>query len=256
MYIGWDRKAVDAAANRHAREEAAQREEQAEQEAERAAEHKKYLADMKKKTTKGHMSPSPIGRYTIDCQAIENNWPGEAENMTLSIQPTQTSGVFQVHFDFGILKGMMMISSDESALAPFSADNEDDEDDDDSEGDTNDDPHERPATGSKRKATTTKGRGPSKTTKKDAGRKSTKYFLRMKSRETGEGQINPVAENGTITFKGSDFASFTGQADEMNCVGQGVVFTGRKVSDVPRKSHEQWKDYSWAAYEHARISRW
>ncbi|OJI88901.1 hypothetical protein ASPTUDRAFT_60699 [Aspergillus tubingensis CBS 134.48] len=77
----------------------------------------------------------------------------------------------------------------------------------------------------------------------------------LRCRETGEGQIFFKPEYGTIKFRDEKFAAFTAEA-VFPCVGSGITFTARKVSDDPCPSGEKWEDYSEEAYEYARVSRW
>lgn len=237
IYAGWDYYAVHAAADGHAAKETADADEEADmREEERDAEHKAYLAESKKR----RLAPSPVGQYMVDCTAIEKGWDN-TDNLTMSIRESGIPNVYQADFDFGILEGVMMLSSVKSALAYFLDD------------DASDDEGGPPATGSKRKAT---GRGgPVLKVAKTTGGPPTKFFLVLKCRETGEGVINPTPEKGEMTFKGADMASLTGTAT-LDCVGSDVPFSARKISSSPGSSRDRWENYSWAAYEGARVSRW
>lgn len=277
IYLGWDRDAVEQAAKNHAGREAKESQAKADsREAERTARHDKYLADAKKPKF-GPRGPSPIGRYMIDCEEIEGNWPDLAGDMTLAIGITTKPGIYQASFDFGVITGFILLSANEDDLDDFCAEQEkhrdyygtdssgdddeeeDDEDDDDNEADEIEDEEEAAITvpGSKRKAvaaarTTTRGR-PAKKAKAAGNPK--KFFLRLKHRDTGTGEIHSTAEKGTINFGPPNLSSFTGQAD-MAGIGQGVVFTARKVSAMPPKLSDSWENYSQAAYERARVRRW
>ncbi|KAK3385400.1 hypothetical protein B0H63DRAFT_182370 [Podospora didyma] len=85
------------------------------------------------------------------------------------------------------------------------------------------------------------------------------YFVRMKCRDTGTGEIHSTAEKGTIKFKkGSgkaSFASFVGEVD-MPGIGSRVGFTAHKVSDAPGVGGDSWDEYSAQASEQARVGRW
>lgn len=151
----------------------------------------------------------------------------------------------------------MTISADNNALEQYCAqldqedDTEDDEDEDEDEGEM-----ELTKT-TKRKAKDLQGRNrPSEKPKAKAkAAVLLKYWLKLKCRETGEGQIYPTAEDGTISFTHENLASFQGEAC-LPCVGQKVLFTARKVSDTPVDADDSWADYSESAYEYAQVSRW
>lgn len=187
----------------------------------------------------------------VDCPKIESNWPDKATEMTLAIATTSIPGLYQANFDFGILEGVMMISADESLLGMFS--------DSDNHNYGEDNLNDDLPTGSKRKAGKSGGRAPkaAKTAAaniKSSTTKPTTFFLRSRSRETGEGEIDPTSSKGTLAFK-PNYAVINGTAD-LQCVGSNVPFTARKVSRVLLKSQEGWEDFSWAVYEHERVSRW
>ena len=262
VYLSWDRDAVEQAAKHHAAREAQASQARADaREAERAARHEKYLADAKKPES-GPRGPSPIGQYMVDCEEIEGGWPDLADDMTLDIGITSEPGIYQASFDFGVIQGVMYLSADEGDLDAFCAEQEelyydDDEengyDTDSSEDEDNEEEEPvTPASGSKRKAAA--GKQPATKKAKTAGNPRT-FFLRLKCSETGEGEIFSTPEKGTIKFDSSKLSSFTGRAD-MPCVGQGVVFTARKISAVPPTLGDSWEAYSEAAYERARVGRW
>jgi hypothetical protein len=265
--MGWDSVAVSKAAKGHAAKEA--KELQAadeERENEREEMHRDYLNTLKrKKGPKGPKTYSPVGSYIIDCKEIEEQWPDKAEDLGLDISQTEEPGVFEASFDFGVLEGAMIISAEKNTLEQYCSqldseaesdwdeDEENDEDEDEDEDDIEND--RKPTTGSKRKAEAPRGRGrPPKKSKAGAAQPRT-YLLRLKCRETGEGQIFSTAGKGTIIFKDEKFASFIGKAD-LPCVGQGVPFTARKISDAPAGAGNSWADYSESAYEYARVRRW
>ena len=244
IYVGWDQRSVAAAAKHHdMRETGKQVEESRARDKERSDKHTKYLARSKNRAA------SLVGTYMIDCEAIGRDWPDRADDMTLSIKTTRIPGVYQAHCDFGVLEGVMMLSAEVAALAPYY-------DDAYASAEDDDDDHHGSATGSKRKSSNNSNRNgapPPKAAKK-AGNPTT-YFLRMRSRETGEGVIDFIPEKGTITFDKADYSTFTGKVG-MPCVGKDVPFRGRKISSTASKSSEKWEDFSEAAYEYARVARW
>ena len=269
IYLGWNEHTVKKAAKNHATKEArADRAKADAREEERASKHELYLTNAQKPKF-GPSATSPIGQYIVDCEEIERNWDELTDNMTLDIRATPTAGIYQVNFNFGIIEGVMMLSSDEGILDEFCAQQEDDDDfdsddededeDEDEDGSQDESADEKAAVGSKRKAAVTKGKAisgrSSKKAKAAGAGKPRKYFLRLRSRDTGTGEINPMAEEGTIKFNGPNLSSFTGEAS-LSGIGQRVVFTARKISAVPPSSWDSWGNYSEAAYERARVGRW
>jgi len=84
----------------------------------------------------------------------------------------------------------------------------------------------------------------------------TLYHVRLKSRDTGTGEISPDANDGIIKFDGrGGCLSFKGEVS-VDGIGDGVEFKGRKVADTAKTSNETWSDYSWDAYERERAGRW
>ena len=198
----------------------------------------------------------------VDCEKIEGNWPDLAQDMTLTIRTTAVPGIYQATFDLGVIEGIMMLGPDETTLDEFCAqqDHEDGDEDDDTQDEGAD---EETAVGSKRTAAgqpiaaakPTRG-PPRKKAKPVAATRPRKYFVRLKSRDPGTGEIHPMAEKGTVKFNGPNLSSFTAEVD-MD-IGRGVTFTARKISSVatvPSEKCDPWASYSEAAYERARVGR-
>ncbi|KAL4796455.1 hypothetical protein BDV19DRAFT_388279 [Aspergillus venezuelensis] len=211
---------------------------------------------------------SESGSHIVDCGDIESEWPGSAEDMTLDFGSTEEPGIFQASFDFGVLRGVMLISADEDLLEGycdradydgrhvFSEGDDDDLDDEDESEDEDEKEHQRPQSGSKRKtpATPQHSRGrPKKATKTKSN--LLKYFLKSRSRETGEGQIFPDPEDGTPKIKDGNLTSFTGEAS-LPCAGSSVSLTARIISGDPSGWAEECGDYSNQAAEEACVSWW
>ncbi|KAH8590158.1 hypothetical protein B0O99DRAFT_521816 [Bisporella sp. PMI_857] len=272
IFMGWNSVAVGKAAKSHASQEA--KELQAagkEREDERAETHTDYLNTLKRK--KGPKTYSPVGSYIVDCEQIEQEWPDMADDLSLDIRQTKEPNVFEASFDFGVLEGAMIISAEKNALEQYcsqldhEAESDEDEDeecdwseeeDDDREEDEVEDKIEKgrkPTTGSKRRAKAPRGRGPPPKKSKTRAAQPHIYLLKLKCRETGEGMIQSTEESGTIKFKDKNLASFIGKAN-LPCVGQGIPFTARKISDAPAPPENSWADYSEKAYEDARVGRW
>jgi hypothetical protein len=270
IYLGWDQASVDKAAKNHAAKEARANKAKADmREAERASKHESYLSNARKRPG----PTSPVGQYIVDCEEIEGNWPDLAQGMELAIHATPTPDIYQASFDFGVIEGIMMLSSNESILDEFCAqqeheddsddagysDNEENEEEEDEEEESQDErADEETAVGSKRKAAGSSAEAanghPHKRAKAAGAVKARKYFVRLKSRDTGTGEIHSTAEKGSIKFNGPNLSSFTGEADM--AIGRGVSFTARKISAAPSETCDSWASYSEAAYERARVGRW
>ena len=213
VFMGWDAVAVGKAAKRHAAQEtkglhAAEKE----QEAERTEMHTAYLNTLKRK--KGPRTCSPVGSYIIDCRQIEGEWPDQANDLSLDIRQTKEPNVFEASFDFGILEGIMIISAEKTALQQYCSqlDREAQSDLDEDEGEEEDEhryQNRKPAAGSKRRAGASPSHGPPPKKSKATAAQSRTYLLKLKCRETGEGEIQPDSESGTIIFTDEKLVSFT-----------------------------------------------
>jgi hypothetical protein len=262
IYIGWDAAAVDKAAKGHAakdkkaKQAKAKEREKAQEKAQQARDklHTDYLKTLTrpKGKAKATKKVSPVGSYIVDSEAFEDYYgTGRTDELRLDIHKTDTPGVFQAEFDFGVLEGVMILCADEDTLNEYCMDS----DDDDEESEASDSDEEGYAVGSKRKAT--KPKAPKKKKSKPrAGKKdSRKYLLKLKCRETGEGEIHYEAEDGSIEFDDNNLASFEADAD-FPIVGSGISFTARKISDKPSPSERDWADYSERQHEIERVGRW
>lgn len=258
IFMGWDRAAVEKAANRYPVEEARRlQDEEDERENGRKKIHMDYLNSRSQQTE----DVTPVGTYIVDSEAIERGYPDMADDLSLDIHRTDTPGVFKADFDFGVLEGVMIICSEKFALGEYCADESDWNDYMDEEGseeETDDEDSvpvkENVKLGAKRNPPASKPMTRPK--KYKAGQdQPRKYLLKLKCREMGEGMIHFEASNGTINFEDKNFASFEGVADFPD-VGQGVFFFARKVSDLPCPSRNDWTDYSERQYEIERVKRW
>lgn len=269
IFLGWDAAAVENAASEHVASEphTSDDSEEVDPDAERDRErdnlHAGYLNALarRKSNTKAMNDDSPVGSYVVDSKYFKKNWGDDAEDLRLDIRKTDTPGVFQANFDFGVFEGIMMICLQKDTLeeycvevdlqAEFSEDEMYEEDYDSggaySEGRTL-------ASGSKRKAP---GTHVAKKPKKHQSGKtqSHKYFLKIRCRETGEGEIQDGTEDGTIEFDKKNMATFVG-ATVLPCYGRAFTFTGRKISDEPSTSEKDWARYSERRHEYEAARRW
>ncbi|KAI1327110.1 hypothetical protein F5Y16DRAFT_203440 [Xylariaceae sp. FL0255] len=254
VFLGWDAKAVKKAAERHAAEEAkAMKEANAKREQERNEEHARYLKTIKGKKGAASTKNSPVGSYMIDCPEIEGGWPDQ-DDLSMDIQATDEPGIFEASFDFGVVEGAMVLSTDKKSLEDYIAELEDD--DDDNEEDDEEDDYDSDDGSRKRKSgPVSRDRGrPPKKTKRSNSKTTLRFHLKFKCRETGEGQIFYEPEEGTITFENDIMAKFSGVAD-FPCVGK-ATFIGRKTAAVPAPGGSTWDQFSYSSYEYARVSRW
>ncbi|KAM7187076.1 hypothetical protein V8F20_011144 [Naviculisporaceae sp. PSN 640] len=285
IYVGWDKSAVEKAAKEHgAKQGEADMVKENKREAERAEKHKEYLDRLKLYGTED-CELDPTGRYMIDCEKIEGGWfDMGTENMTMLIRRGGGPGLYKATFDFGILKGMLVMGTDnveldqycaklDRGLADYPCDSGDDEEDDDEYGGTDDSEDDerddsenneasdddedeeedltKPKIGSKRKASPEND----KAHLSKRPKKTTDYFVRLRCRETGENQIYPDPEKGTLKFDRSNFSAFTLVLD-LPCVGKDVIIKGRQICGLVGPTRVKWTDYSHAAYEYASVSRW
>ncbi|KAH9893020.1 hypothetical protein F4778DRAFT_795041 [Xylariomycetidae sp. FL2044] len=266
IFLGMDLSAVEQAARDHVEKEAREREaKKRKREEDRASMHTKYIASIRR--PQGGIKPlvSPLGSYIVDCEAIEEKWPDRSDDLTLDISESGEQGIYQAAFDFGVLKGVMMISTEMAALDRYRTTHDDDEDRDDeapydAEGESQDEEeYEEPVQTSynaKRKAACLRA-PPSKKAKTAKGgeedeeeEESLTFQLQWRGQEKGDGEILSNAEEGEIEFADADFSSFTAKVN-LSVVGSGVTFTARKVGGYAAKV-DSWSYYSRAKYEHRR----
>lgn len=267
IYLGWDAVAVEKAALEHvASQSKAPRdfwdESDEDDERERARDklHTDYLNAIAqyKSQTKAVRDPSPIGSYVVDSQYLTKTWGSDADDLRLDIHKTDTPGVFQANFEFGVYEGIMMICTQKEVLEEhcleadrrtvFSEDEEDEEDYElESEGRTL-------ASGSKRKATGTQGNKKAKKHQSESTN-SLKYQLKMRCRETGEGEIQTDTEDGTLKFDDENLVHFVGEA-MIPCWGAHFSFTARKISNRPSASEKNWGYYSEKRHDYEAARRW
>ncbi|GFZ50732.1 hypothetical protein JCM24511_08490 [Saitozyma sp. JCM 24511] len=208
---------------------------------------------------------TPVGSYFVECEVIEEEGPDD-------------SRVYEAAFDFGIVEGAMVLSSDRGSLkshltrldkhcryedADELGEDEEEEDEEDEEDEEEELVEEGARPGKRKAASAAKPRDrpwkkakATKATKATSATSARKLFLACRGCETGEGQIHSTPSNWTMSFD-AKFASFSGTFDFAH-IGEDVPIKGRKVSDeVPRSQRfNSWNDYSESAYESARMGRW
>ncbi|KAI1263243.1 hypothetical protein F5Y18DRAFT_429333 [Xylariaceae sp. FL1019] len=249
VFLGWDRKAVANAAKDHVdKEKKEMKAANEELENERAEEHADYV-----KTLSRRKEYSPVGSYIIDCEEIETQWPDQARDMLLQVFETDTSGVFEAEFEFGVVEGAMILSTDLEALVGYMAGLEQDEESEDEEqvydeeDDEEDEGDER--MGNKRKAATTGSQSRRGRPAKKSKTTGLEFHVRARGRETCEGEIFFQSVAGSIEFENEKMVKFSGVIN-LPCVGEAVPFTGRKTTDEVHGEREcSWADFSEKEYE-------
>lgn len=202
-----------------------------------------------------------VGGYAVACEAISGEWPDKGEDFDLDIFESSTPGVYEGSFDFGILEGAMVLSSDETLLDKYVEKldtNEDDgysDEDEDGDDEDDDDEDEPTVTGKKRKVTKTPARGRTAKKVKKAPSPGLGFHILWRGRDTSEGEVHFKPGQGMIKFTNKHYTKFAGKVD-LPSVGKDVEFTGEKVTDRPNARGSSWNKYSEAEYERANTSRW
>ncbi|KAM7184583.1 hypothetical protein V8F20_012148 [Naviculisporaceae sp. PSN 640] len=71
----------------------------------------------------GNTECSPVGKYEITCEEVENQWPDAAMGMSMKISACKEApGIFEAVFQFGVYEGMMVIGSNETDLYKYCKD--------------------------------------------------------------------------------------------------------------------------------------
>ncbi|KAJ5995326.1 hypothetical protein N7481_002303 [Penicillium waksmanii] len=225
--------------------------------------HQDYLLKLARKKE----DVSLIGRYLVDSEPIEDGFLDKATDLVLNIHRTDTPGIFKVNFDFGVVEGVMLMCLEKVALDKYCAQAGREHDDNsadslDEEGSEEDLVDEGGISTKKNlKLGNKRGWPASKTSmtrakiQKTGKDRALQYLLKLKCREKSEGMIYFQESDGTINFDNEKLASFDGLVD-LPIIGQGVSFSARKISDLPRPSGKNWADYSERQYEMGRINRW
>ncbi|KAF4445992.1 AT hook motif family protein [Fusarium austroafricanum] len=145
-------------------------------------------------------------------------------------------GGLKANYDFGIITGTMLLSTDEGILGDPDCDSHSDE------SEESEDEEEETTKGRKRTLTQVakeKGKENSKPClppkKKTITPSISRHvFYRLYGRETGEGQVLPEAHPGQIDFLNDNCTKFFGLAYQFPYEGSNVEFGGYKISDEPK----------------------
>ncbi|KAJ5905353.1 uncharacterized protein N7473_002269 [Penicillium subrubescens] len=265
IYLGWDAAAVEKAASEHVAsqwkaplDDFDESDEDDKRERARKKLHTDYLNAIaqSKSQNKAVRGPSPIGSYIVDSQYYKKQWRSGADDLRLDIHKTDTPGVFQANFEFGVHEGIMMIGVQKDVLEEhcleadrqtvFSDDEE--EYDSESEGRTL-------ASGSKRKASGTPGTKKAKKQQSESTN-SLKYQLKMRCRETGEGEIQAATTDGSLEFDNETLVRFVGEATIPLWSNEKFSFTACKISNRPSPAEKDWGHYSERRHDYEWARRW
>ena len=271
LCIGWDRSAVWALADQADAE--VRRQEKAKADDRWAEVEEEHAALVKRAKTKSGApkvnakSSTPavlqkiIGSYVVRCSEIEEQWPSD-HDLTLDIGCGPTPDVVQAAVEFNVIEGTMILGLTDSALDEVDRDasgsedsEEDDSEEDDSEEDDSeeDDQDEEPPTSRKRAPPAPKKK-PGRP-KKPKASPTRRILLRIRGRETGEGETFYNSERGYLEFTDDTFTRFAGVVS-LPCVGSNTVFEGFKVDLKPQQAAEPFEDFSEEQYEDEGRSRW
>lgn len=166
---------------------------------------------------------------------IEEEWPPE-EPLTLDIHPGSRPNIMEATADFSIFIETILLAPSKDVLDAFSSPvvNELGEESDDSDTEQQDDSGKRKAgaapVGPHKKAT--------------AGTSELRFPVRLRGRETGEGDVLPDPEKGYIEFTDDTYAAFRAVVD-IALVGDGIEIKGWKVDGRSRKRPEPWNNSSY-----------
>lgn len=254
IFVGWSKADVEHAANKHHEEEtAAQKAEEEAQMSKRTNRHVDYVSSL----SKNKSNVTPIGSYIVDSPEIEELCPDTVDDMGIEIHATDTPGVFQGDFNFGVAEGVMFLCVDKSTLEEYCSRPEhnrvDDYNSSDDEETDDDGPQRKPNQGTKRSLQISKSPQKTKQRKAEKGQ-ALNYFLQQKSRETGEGEVDYQPYDGTLKFDDDRLVSLSG--DTSLSILDKCSFSARKVSDVPHPSGENWSNFSEKTWNRMCIERW
>lgn len=262
--IGWDRSAVWRLAGEVGSESRRRETSKADEKwAARMKDHERLVQQVRNAGPYVHpknvIEPPALrksrGSYIIRCEQVAGEWPSPLP-FTLDVMSGPAFFVAAGHLDLGFFEGTMLFSLDDDRLENYIT-GEDSEDEDDSE--EVDDDFDQDV-GSKRKSAPSKAK--SAPAKRPRGRPPKKgktpahrVFIRLRGRETGEGEIQPDPRDGYLDFSDEYFTKFSGQVDLPYLSGT-VKLEGFKVSTSAQRRYSPWSSFSEAAYERARVSRW
>ncbi|VUC28696.1 unnamed protein product [Clonostachys rosea] len=260
IVMGWDKDEVEQTAANHVEDEARRVQERKE---ERQWEHDELHANYLDfvNGTGGIEPSSPVGRYIVECAEIDNQWKDlSPPNMTLDIHETYEDGLFQVDFNFGVLKGVMLLCMDQRRLndcivgvenyGKSETELEDENENDKGWEVTGEETAERLGTSSNKRKYHPSPDDSGQKRARMSGPQPIKYFLKLRCRKAGEeGELSSLPEEGFIEFEDLKMVAFSGKLD-LPYVGGQIPFSGRKVSDEPISGPTSWLEYSEKSHDY------
>ncbi|KAK8163813.1 hypothetical protein IWX90DRAFT_415637 [Phyllosticta citrichinensis] len=247
--IGWDRDAVFRLADNINKEnkEAERRE--------RDADYQRCVARARQRCqSQGNTSfelRQCVGSYSIECDAALKFNKRYENKLTMDIS-TAGNETLIAAYDFGVMKGTMLLSLSEENLdaitravskPQYDSDYDDEEYYEDGDEATNTLAKTVAKTGASKRA----AGGPANASKK---RKriptlSRRVYYRLRGQETGEGQIIPDPAPGHLEFLSDGCTKFVGLAYDFPYIDSYVRFLGYKVSEKPLKKPDPWDAFSY-----------
>ncbi|KAF2101295.1 hypothetical protein NA57DRAFT_53271 [Rhizodiscina lignyota] len=219
--------------------------------------HTEYLKS--RRSPKGAQDISGLtGSWIIRCKYIQENWNSNSYPMKLTMDIIQQDSPFgvQAAFNFEIIEGIMLLSPTQSVLADFM--NSLEHDPDASETDDSDSPWRSRSDSNKKRKYVQQGHIlDDKKQKLDTTANSSRFNLRWRGRETGNGEIQmdtaPSYNNGHIDV---DFRQATFKGVIKADIFDTVPFKGYKVSDAPKSTPPKWWDLSEKQWNYECTARW
>lgn len=200
--------------------------------------HAEYLdrVDCKGSTT----SKTPVGRYTLDCPEIVQEFGHLNSEMSLDVEETTSAGVFEASFRLRVIQGHIVMSADKKSVVEYRTQPARDtalkvcEDD-------KENCHPVPCASLSRKRPAMELMKTSHKKAKKSAAKPRKFIFKLAYRQAGGEETCSGLIDGAILFGSTNYHEFTCRMDVPG-VGSNVHFVGRKVSDQPVVADTEWKE--------------
>ncbi|KAJ5706677.1 hypothetical protein N7488_006478 [Penicillium malachiteum] len=243
IFLAWDLAAAEEALEKYRQDEwAIYLNEDSDQESngdkKQHKAHDDYLDSLGQKKT----GFTPVGSYIFKIEPLKSLMR-DKEEAFMEIYETDTPGLYQADFDFGIMNGIMMMSSDKGALEEFGGEV--------SSGDSSGDELDStiPANqvswsskGKEKKKRSEKGARQGQKQKKASEHHPLRYFFKHRCCEEHESAAFFIPRPGHVQFDDGRFCTFTGQI-LLPLSDKEISFTGYKISDKPPPTRYDWDDF-------------
>lgn len=257
--IGWDRAAVWNLAREVGLESRRRKAKTADQLWSTAMEdHERLVQQVQNEGP--HVNPKSIeppglqksrGSYVIRCKEVAGEWPSPSL-FTLDVDRGVGPFIAAGHLDLGYFQGTMLIALNETTIETYILEDESQESDAEEEVEL----HANEGLGSRRKkAQSTQNKTPYGRPPKKNRPPAHRLFIRLRGRETGEGEIQSNPRSGYLEFSDEQFTKFAGEIDLPYLSGSAKL-EGFKISTSAKRRYDSWDSYSEAAHEKARVTRW